>query len=100
MQRPRPWQAHLEPGSTFDAADLTARGSLPAVWAAAWAADPARTLLYDAGAGAERRWVSAGELDELTRAAAATYAGLGLVAGDRVLWCMGSSLAAVVANVG
>jgi malonyl-CoA/methylmalonyl-CoA synthetase len=100
MQRPRPWQGHLSPGTPFDPADLTARGSLPALWAALWAADGRRPVLYDAGAGAEARWVSAGELEQRTRAAAATYLGMGLAPGDRVLWSMGSSLAAVVANIG
>jgi len=98
--RPRPWHDHFPPGTVFDPAELTARGSLPAAWAGVWGANPTRPLLYDLGAGSDARWVSAGEFEERTRAAAAAFLGRGLAPGDRVLWSMGSSLAAVVANVG
>jgi len=98
--RSRSWQDHVPPGTAFEPADLTARGSLPAAWADLWAKDPGRPVLYDIGAGTVARWIKAGELEARTRAAAAVLLGRGLVPGDRVLWSMGSSLAAVVANVG
>jgi malonyl-CoA/methylmalonyl-CoA synthetase len=54
--------------------------------------------VFDASAR-DPRWCSVGELDELTRRRADELAGLGLGAGDRVLWSTASSLAAVVVNV-
>ncbi|HXQ74940.1 MAG TPA: AMP-binding protein [Acidimicrobiales bacterium] len=97
--QPRHWRGHLPPGRHFRVEDLTARGSLPAAWAEVWAANPAAPLVYDVGAGDTARWITAGEFDERTRRAAARLMGLGLQAGDRVLLCVGSSLAAVVAYV-
>jgi malonyl-CoA/methylmalonyl-CoA synthetase len=79
--------------------DLTARRSLPAAWAEVWSANPSAPLLYDAGAGDAARWVTAGELEERTALAAQTLLHVGLVPGDRLLWCTGSSLPAVVANI-
>ncbi|HXX89838.1 MAG TPA: AMP-binding protein [Acidimicrobiales bacterium] len=98
--RPRPWRDHLPPGSSIDTPDLTARGSLPTAWAGVWGAHADRPLLYDAGAGPDARWVSAARFEEQTRRAAARFAELGLEAGDRVVWSMGSSLAAAVVNIG
>jgi malonyl-CoA/methylmalonyl-CoA synthetase len=65
-----------------------------------WAANPSAPLIFDVGAGDKAGWITAGEFDERTRWAAARLMGLGLQAGDRVLLCVGSSLAAVVAYVG
>jgi malonyl-CoA/methylmalonyl-CoA synthetase len=79
--------------------DLTARRSLPAAWGEVWSANPSAPLLYDAGAGDAARWVTAGELEERTRLGAVSLRALGLVPGDRLLWCTGSSLLAVVANI-
>jgi malonyl-CoA/methylmalonyl-CoA synthetase len=62
-----------------------------------WGANPSAPLIYDVGAGTEARWVTAGEFEERTRLAATRLMGLGLHKGDRVLLCVGSSLAAVVA---
>ncbi|HEY7948644.1 MAG TPA: AMP-binding protein, partial [Acidimicrobiales bacterium] len=79
--------------------DLTSRRSLPAAWAEVWGAGPSAPLIYDVGAGPDARWITAGELDERTRRAAGVMQGLGLHAGDRLLWSTGSSVAAVVANL-
>jgi malonyl-CoA/methylmalonyl-CoA synthetase len=95
----RHWREHLPAGSDFRVEDLTDRRSLPAAWAEDWAADPSAPLVYDAGAGTEARWISAGELEERSRFAAERLLSLDLQGGDRFLWCTGSSLAAVVANV-
>jgi malonyl-CoA/methylmalonyl-CoA synthetase len=95
----RHWRDHLPPGSGFQVGDLTARRSLPAAWAEVWQADPSAPLLYDAGAGDGARWVTAGELDARTRRAALDLRAMGLEPGDRLLWCTGSSVPAVVANV-
>jgi len=100
---PRHWRAHLPVGDPFDVADLTAGGSLPARWAERWAADPRAPLLWDAAAGGGGRgpggWVCAEELEERTRRAAGVLRGAGLGNGERVLWCVGSSVPAVVANL-
>jgi malonyl-CoA/methylmalonyl-CoA synthetase len=97
--QPRHWHEHLPGGSDLQVEDLTARRSLPAAWAAVWSADPSAPLLYDAGAGDRARWVTAGELDDRTRAAAGVLRSTGLVPGDRLLWSTGSSVPAVVANL-
>ena len=96
--RPRHWSCHLYGASSFEAADLTSDGSLPAVWAAAWAAAPAAPVLLDPVAG--RRWVRAGELDERSALAAEALLASGLRPGDRVLWGSGPSIDGVVSNVG
>ena len=84
----------------MDPGALTARGSLPAAWEAVWAADPSAPLIYDVGAGADARWVTASEFEERTRVAGERLLRLGLSPGDRVLWSTRSSLEAVVAHVG
>jgi malonyl-CoA/methylmalonyl-CoA synthetase len=96
---PRPWTDHLPPGTDLAVADLTARRSLPGAWVEVWGADPSAPLLFDVGAGGPGRWITAGEFEERTRLAAARLVGLGLQPGDRLLWCTGSSVPAVVANV-
>ncbi len=93
-----PWRAHLPVGDDLAERDLTARGTLPAAWAATWAADPGARVLLDA-AGGPARWCTAGELDERSAAMAARLLGLGLGPADRVVWSAPSSVAAVVANV-
>jgi malonyl-CoA/methylmalonyl-CoA synthetase len=84
----------------MDPGALTARGSLPAAWLDVWKANPSAPLIYDVGAGADARWVTASEFEERTRAAGERLLGLGLLPGDRVLWSTSSSLNAVVAHVG
>ncbi|MHB1518262.1 MAG: AMP-binding protein [Acidimicrobiales bacterium] len=60
----------------------------------------------DAGPGISRiegpapgHWWSAGAFEEATRRAANRLLGAGLVAGDRVIWSVSSSVAALVSNV-
>ena len=69
--------------------------TLPAAWAARWSADPSAAVLHDEARG----WVSAGWLEEASRAAAGRYAAAGLVAGDRVLFSTAPSVDLVVAHV-
>jgi malonyl-CoA/methylmalonyl-CoA synthetase len=95
----RSWREHLPAASSFVPEDLTARRSLPAAWAAVWAARPSAPLLYEVGAGVDARWVTAGEIEERTHLGAVRLRGLGLRPGDRMLWCTGSSVAAIVANI-
>ena len=92
--QPRHWREHVPIGTDLRVEDLTARRSLPAAWAEVWGANPSAPLIYDVGAGTEARWVTAGEFEERTRLAATRLMGLGLHKGDRVLLCVGSSLAA------
>ncbi|HLI73645.1 MAG TPA: AMP-binding protein [Acidimicrobiales bacterium] len=93
-----PWRAHLPAGDGLAAGDLTARVTLPAAWAATWAADPGARVLLDT-AGGRGAWCTAGELDERSAAMAARLIALGLGPSDRVVWSAPSSVAAVVANV-
>jgi malonyl-CoA/methylmalonyl-CoA synthetase len=122
---PEPWSPHLEGAVPFDPARLTEGGSLPAVWARCWAADPsAPALLVEGADGGPRlgagapasaspagasparapragaaagRWVTSGELEDVTRAAAVRLAAAGLGPGERMVWSAGTSLASVVA---
>ena len=45
------------------------------------------------------RWLTGGELEELTRSAAARLTGAGIVAGDRIVLCAGTSAALVCAYI-
>jgi malonyl-CoA/methylmalonyl-CoA synthetase len=89
------WVRHLAPGVTLTAADLVAGGSLPAVWMAHWAAEPARPVVHVDGT-----WCTAGALEERTRAAAGRLAAAGLGPGERVVWSTVTSLDAIAAVVG
>ena len=98
--RPRPWRDHLPPGAGVGDDGLTEQGSLPAAWARRWAASPAAPLLLQVAGGPDAgRWVTAGELDERTRAGAWALLARGLESGDRVLWMPEPTVGAVVANV-
>jgi malonyl-CoA/methylmalonyl-CoA synthetase len=88
------WAAHLPAGVHPGGLDLAAGGTLPAVWARRWAADPGRPVLLDDAAGAR---VRAGALDAATGRLAGRLAGAGLVAGDRVLVSAATSFQLVVA---
>src|SRR5688572_27969395 len=78
---PPGWAAHLPPELADEPLDLLARRSLPAAWAAVWAAEPAREVLLDP----QRGWLHAAELDARSQLVAGRLAGAGLVPGDRVL---------------
>jgi malonyl-CoA/methylmalonyl-CoA synthetase len=88
------WARHLAPGVTLTVADLVAGGSLPAVWVAQWAAEPARPVVHVDGT-----WCTTGELEARTRAAAGRLAGAGLGRGERVVWSTATSLDGVVACI-
>lgn len=98
-----PMQARVAGAEMHDirgegAAGLVADGSPVIRWSRLWAADPGRAVVLDATAG-PRQWVRAGELAERVGAAAHRWGALGLQPGDRVLWSVPTSLAAVVANL-
>jgi len=86
---------HFPPGEDPAGYDPLARRSLPAAWAARWAATPDAEVLFEAGRG----WLTAGALEEATRRVAGRFAGVGLVAGDRVLFSTATSVELVVAHV-
>ena len=89
------WARHLPEGVAPASVELLARGSLPAAWAENWAAAPAQPTIHDGA-----RWITAGELDERSRAVAARFAGAGLRAGDRIVMSAATSGELVVAHVG
>jgi len=86
---------HFPPGEDPAGYDPLGRRSLPAAWAARWAATPDAEVLFEAGRG----WLTAGALEEATRRVAGRFAGVGLVAGDRVLFSTATSVELVVAHV-
>jgi malonyl-CoA/methylmalonyl-CoA synthetase len=95
---PISWRAHLPEARPTALDDLTARRSLPAAWRAVWAASPHAPVLWDV-ARAGQNPCTAGELDHRTIEGAIRLRRLGLRAGDRVVWSVGSSLPAVMANI-
>ena len=78
---------------TGEAVDLIAAGSLPAAWAKKWARNPQAPVLLDYSHGdlgtataqssgtvdEAPQWITAGELDALTRGAALQFAAAGVV---------------------
>jgi malonyl-CoA/methylmalonyl-CoA synthetase len=89
-------QGAAAPG--FVPVDLAAGGTLPRVWSARWADDPARPVLID---GQDPGSVLRGDaLDEQTATAAAGWAQRGVAPGDRVLWSCAPSLGSIVALLG
>ena len=86
--------AHLPRGVPFDPTSLAAR-SLPVAWREHWRRAPGQPVL----SGGARGWLSWGELERESARAAGRLHGQGLRAGDRVLFCAGSSLALAVAHV-
>lgn len=92
------WARHLPPGvSVADVPDrLLARRSLPAAWAARWAAAPSRPVLREAGSP----WLTAAELEARSAVVAGRLRRAGLEPGDRILMSAGPSIDLVVAHVG
>ncbi|WP_419945588.1 class I adenylate-forming enzyme family protein [Candidatus Poriferisodalis sp.] len=86
------WRRHLLTGWGAGDVDLSAGGTLPAVWSRRWRADPGRTVVWDAEAG----WVTGAKLLELAQQVAWRLAAAGVQAGDRVLMS-GPSSARLVA---
>ena len=87
------WAEHLPAGFDPDTLDLTAGGSLTAVAAISWRADPLRHILQDV----DGSWMSAGELDAASIERARRLGAAGLIPGDRVLLCAGTSAALICA---
>jgi malonyl-CoA/methylmalonyl-CoA synthetase len=92
------WEVHLPPGVSATEAErrLVAAGTLPAAWAAWFAAAPDRPVLWSAEAG----WLTAGALDDASRRVAGRFSRAGLRPGDRLLMSAASSSAYVIAHVG
>lgn len=88
------WSAHLPPGVAE--VDLLARESLPRAWAEWFARTPDAPAVGEAASG---EWLTYGELDALSRAAAGRLHAAGLERGDRVLLSAAASLDLVVAYV-
>ncbi len=88
------WERHLPEGMRDDDLDLLGAGSLPAAWAARWAAEPGHPVVHDGA-----RWVTAAELEDRSRAVAGRLAGIGLEPGDRVVTSAETSIGVVVAHV-
>jgi len=88
------WHRHLPAGLSADDVDLSAGGTLPAVWLDRWAADPQRAVVWDAHAG----WVTGARLLELAQQVARRLAAAGVGAGDRVLMSGPSSVRLVAAH--
>jgi malonyl-CoA/methylmalonyl-CoA synthetase len=101
------WATH---GFTGEALDLIAAGSLPAAWAKQWALNPQAPMLLDSRSGdpahpggstnSPHQWMTAGELDALTRAAAMRFAAAGVRRGDRIVMSCSPSVSLIVAHVG
>ena len=88
------WARHLPPGVDPGSVDLLARRSLPAAWAANWAAAPDAPAVHG-----DDGWLTNGHLDERSRRVAGRLAGAGLWTGDRVVMSAGTSTELVVAHV-
>lgn len=89
-----PWAAHLPPGTDPASVDLLAHASLPRAWARWFESTPEAPAV---GAGDD--WLTYGDLDARSRAAAGRLHAAGLRTGDRVLMCAEASLDLVVAYV-
>lgn len=88
------WRRHLPAGLSAGDVDLSAGGTLPAVWSRHWGADPERTFVWDAQAG----WATGAQLLELAQQVACRLAAAGVGAGDRVLMSGPSSVRLVAAH--
>ena len=75
--------------------DLTAAGSLPAVWNAHATQDPTRRCLHDATDG----WVTRSELSDRSAEVAGRLFTAGMRRGDRVVLCAPAGVAMVAAHV-
>ena len=89
------WSAHLSAADAEQPLALLQHVSLPGAWTARWAEDPDHPTVFDDATG----WVTAGQLEQRTRAVAARYAAAGLHPGDRLLLSAGASVDLVVAHV-
>ena len=81
-------------GVSADDVDLSAGGTLPAVWLGRWTTDSQRAVVWDALTG----WVTGAQLLELAEQVAWRLAAAGVGAGDRVLMSGPSSARLVAAH--
>ena len=88
------WSRHLPAGVSAAEVDLSAGGTLPAVWLDHWSADPQRDVLRDAHEG----WVTGAQLSGRAHNVAGRLTAAGIVAGDRVLMSGPSSSRLVAAH--
>ncbi len=88
------WSRHLPAGGSAAEVDLLAGGTLPAVWLDRWSSDLQRAVLWDAHDG----WVTGAGLLERAQEVGRRLAGVGVVAGDRVLMSGPSSSRLVAAH--
>ncbi|GAC1532245.1 MAG: acyl-CoA synthetase [Acidimicrobiales bacterium] len=84
--------SHLPSG--MGTPDLLAEGSLPGAWGRRWRSEPDALIVWS------DRWYTAGELDLLSRRAAAWLADAGLGVGDRILISAGPSIELIAFHVG
>ncbi|WP_419910643.1 class I adenylate-forming enzyme family protein [Candidatus Poriferisodalis sp.] len=89
------WSRHLPAGGSAAEVDLSAGGTLPAVWLDRWFADPQRAVVWDAHEG----WMTGVQLLGRAQDVAQRLASAGVVAGDRVLMSGPSSTRLVAAHV-
>ncbi len=80
------WARHLPAGVDPGSVDLLARRSLPAAWAANWAAAPDALAVHD-----EHGWLTNAELDAAFAAHRRSTRGAGLRAGDRIVMSAATS---------
>ncbi len=89
------WARHLPAGTAADSVDLTRRQTLPRAWAERWRSHPDQPVILDPAVG----WVTAGDLLDRTRVAAARLVAARLDPGDHVLVSGAASIDLVVAHV-
>lgn len=87
------WSRHLPAGSAAEV-DLSAGGTLPAVWLDRWSSDPQRAVVWDAHDG----WVTGAQLTGRAQEIARRLANAGVGVGDRVLMSGPSSSRLVAAH--
>ena len=88
------WRRHLQAGVSAADVDLSAGGTLPAMWLGRWAADPQRAVVWDASEG----WATGAQLSERAQEVARRLTSAGVVSGDRVLMSGPSSARLVAAH--
>ncbi len=88
------WSRHLPAGVSAAEVDLSAGGTLPAVWLDRWSTDARRAVVWDERDG----WMTGAQLTARARDVAARLTAAGIVAGDRVLMSGPSSSRLVAAH--